>query len=915
MRLGLISPLRLLFLSILFVSAGYFNPAFSSNSVFVLNPESDWHLSKVDNSEKSNSLGYCSAFRKYTNNLMLTMAKNTEGNVSVAMDFRRDVLESDKDYLTVMSSGSITNKQTLKPASKRAFVIRGDKNIEIINHARTSEKLDISVGDNTYRFNVNKISGIIERIDNCIASLENKPADIAINDIKPKPKEQLNSPDTSIKQDISGDETFLSARNNQQSFDTVKTKDVLDVNQEIKSEHAPVAPPVTKQIFDNIPETSGSMADAGNKITSLKSEIIDLKRENEKLASSLAKARREYENSMNQVQGSPVISELQEKLDILERENNALKKSTNIPENQQANMSFNAQDNEKVKELEEQVVNLTESNFKLQSKLNDISSGSGENSRNVSATSEILAIQEENKALMTKLNQANDLISNLQMKINDSITQNNTEELEAQLRNALSEKRQLQSEIAEIERLRSKNNEYEKIMGDLNEQISILHDKNNLLQSDLTLANKAIDSIRADMVASNSTEKTSALQEKLNDTISEKNDLENALRQTSGKQAEIEKLYKDIEKLREDLFLARRENNLLREQINQTKEKSVSLGSSEKNSYEDKIASLNMRIRELEGENKTLYKSFERIADSEQNTQSYANSRSGRYDDYNSYASNNSSSKDSGGFGLISALKSIPKAIGETIYGDNEDTPSYEDDTVYATQLSSIAPGAGKLTKNPIQNETDNVLLGHSISPSSTGSPGIWKEALQDNNTTYGQNQNSTTRNIMFMSRNDIFALLNSAGININKNSISESDTISTPSLNAVKWTTANGFFGTAIQKAMKRGDDYQSMINNYINRAKSRCNGDFAYSASEANQPVYGIRNMTKYELACIGNTVDSSASVLFFDNNGIFTTISHETTTDNMSIIIELRDKLAQMVSSYTDSISSNTNSYYGR
>lgn len=105
----------------------------------------------------------------------------------------------------------------------------------------------------------------------------------------------------------------------------------------------------------------------------------------------------------------------------------------------------------------------------------------------------------------------------------------------------------------------------------------------------------------------------------------------------------------------------------------------------------------------------------------------------------------------------------------------------------------------------------------------------------------------------------------------------------------------AEGVYGWKTDKLMGRAEisaagDFAMKVDNFINKAKSQCQGDFA--AIPASQSA----NAANVEMACVAKAGSTSSSVAFFETDGSFVAVSHETTAENMELAMDARDQVAR-------------------
>ena len=122
-------------------------------------------------------------------------------------------------------------------------------------------------------------------------------------------------------------------------------------------------------------------------------------------------------------------------------------------------------------------------------------------------------------------------------------------------------------------------------------------------------------------------------------------------------------------------------------------------------------------------------------------------------------------------------------------------------------------------------------------------------------------------------------------------------DNISGPAFVAYSWD-ASGLFGSAEQKPMANAEQFQPMVNQYLDKTKSRCTGDFAVSPVPNMPPPSGIQ-VASYEIACIGPDGNgSSAALAFYGKDGLFTSVAHESGMDAMDMAMDARDRVLASV-----------------
>lgn len=141
----------------------------------------------------------------------------------------------------------------------------------------------------------------------------------------------------------------------------------------------------------------------------------------------------------------------------------------------------------------------------------------------------------------------------------------------------------------------------------------------------------------------------------------------------------------------------------------------------------------------------------------------------------------------------------------------------------------------------------------------------------------------------------DVGGLLSLAGVDTAGN-VERVDRFSDTSRVAYQWKSGNNVYGSAQQQPLVSMHEYEALVSKYITDTETRCTGDFAVVPSDSAMN-NGVR-VDRYEIACVGANVDSSASLVFFAQDNVFTVIAHEAPTDRMNMAMDLRDRVADKI-----------------
>lgn len=138
----------------------------------------------------------------------------------------------------------------------------------------------------------------------------------------------------------------------------------------------------------------------------------------------------------------------------------------------------------------------------------------------------------------------------------------------------------------------------------------------------------------------------------------------------------------------------------------------------------------------------------------------------------------------------------------------------------------------------------------------------------------------------------DVKTLLSQAGVKVTSDVTPVPNGASAGKV-SYRWKS-DGLFGTIEQKTMEGAGQYDRYVQDYIDKTKSRCKGQFAAVPGMVN--MNGGTRISSYEIACVDDKSGdgASASLAFYSQNGTFTTVAHEASSDSMDVAMDARDKI---------------------
>lgn len=113
--------------------------------------------------------------------------------------------------------------------------------------------------------------------------------------------------------------------------------------------------------------------------------------------------------------------------------------------------------------------------------------------------------------------------------------------------------------------------------------------------------------------------------------------------------------------------------------------------------------------------------------------------------------------------------------------------------------------------------------------------------------------------------------------------------------VSAYQWQGDN-VFGSAMQRPLETVGQFDVYVREYLEKTQSRCEGDFAITPTGSQET--GQTRIDSYDIACVGDNIDSAASLVFFNKEGVFTAMAHESSVAQMGIAMDMRDRLVDTI-----------------
>ncbi|HEX2639165.1 MAG TPA: hypothetical protein VHL50_01270, partial [Pyrinomonadaceae bacterium] len=145
----------------------------NASSEQLLQPDSDWAVSKIATSRQAGGGAYCALARRFNNDTVLTFARNAKDESSIAVDFQNDgALDRNTSYyVSIKPNTGPSRSFNVNPVSGRALVVRLGKDYAFYDALARAAQLDVKVAADSYSFTMSDFSTGQEQLNGCLADL------------------------------------------------------------------------------------------------------------------------------------------------------------------------------------------------------------------------------------------------------------------------------------------------------------------------------------------------------------------------------------------------------------------------------------------------------------------------------------------------------------------------------------------------------------------------------------------------------------------------------------------------------------------------------------------------------------------------------------------------------------------------
>lgn len=980
-------------------------PAYAAGAV---SPLGNWSVSKVD-MKQVGSAPYCALNRRFSNGSLVTFARNTNNEISLAMDFPKSTLKTGKTAQVTFDAGAGQRRDfETKPVSERGIVVRMGQDDAFFDAIGQSGQLTIKVDGNELTFAMPDIDTGAQDLSACLGPMTEPAAGELKSSLAPITEIREVAPARAEPIRIAQMEEL--SKQPVKPIDLTKASTVVSKQKDKDKEKQGEAAPLV---------ASASDSDMG---------LQSLKEENIRLKNALERERRAYEDKFAEL-GADTSSaaELQEKLRLLEVENKQLRtggQSGSVSAavdakaaapvcpavkpntDQTAAMTALKNENDRLKVeiatlesapkashkadpavpgLKDRIASLESENRALRSAAGPLQAGDTEGlKQNVATIARLKAVEAqfdglraERDRLAAEINSIRNAEGTTRVQIAsdnwdlETATKRFNEAereirrlgsaLEAERAKCTVEKKDLEfmlfdPKVAEKEQI----TRLIKLEEALNVAQNALNTRNNADQSKVSTLESRIRDLEGQIGSEGG--KLSAAESRARDleqqlaqtkltTGQQGKDLESRIALETQKATAAEARIRDLEqqlaqtKLTADQQAqaqigASSEKLALAEKQLKDLESRTTLEAQKASASETRVRDLEQqlaaaqgaadsRIRETQQQLTTAHAATEiRMRDLEQQlveAKAAANSNAtlaqANTDKAVAYQTQiNTLTQQLAGATADSARlqAALSEVQAQNAAGANDkvliDTLKKEiaslntqldnlqnEKSAMATQLSQITPAAGDATSpsrlsaapqtvvsnaNPVEVDRVSGIPAARASVPVTravvAAPAVMPVA------------SSATQSIRLMGKSEIEGLLKRAGVETSGGvqSIGGAAT----SRVAYRWQTS-GLFGTAEQKAMESPQQFDRFVQDYLDKTRSRCPGQFAAVPALLESTSAG--QIASYEIACVDNAGSgASAALIFTGRDQVFTTIAHEAAPESMDFAMDARDRLLSVM-----------------
>jgi len=215
-------------------------------------------------------------------------------------------------------------------------------------------------------------------------------------------------------------------------------------------------------------------------------------------------------------------------------------------------------------------------------------------------------------------------------------------------------------------------------------------------------------------------------------------------------------------------------------------------------------------------------------------------------------------------------------------------------DPVMVKRLHAIEAENKRLMKELAANKATKVRAKTATVTSTPVAQPIPKKSTVKKSETTDLPAVKTQRPMKILSGDLIRQLIGQASISL-KGNISRIQKLSQSDFAAFRWDTGV-VYGNAEQKRANGAETFDQFVKAYVQKTSQRCQGTFDQTSSIVRAAI----TARSVDVACIDNNASSghTASIVLFENSGMFYAIAHEGSVQKFQIAMDMRDRVINSI-----------------
>ncbi len=460
-----------------------------------LAPSSQWAVSKVDQQAVDH---YCALARRFNQNIIFTLAKNEQSEMSFALDFQRPAFKANEEFRVILDPGAGQQRSyDVNPVSNKAFVVRLGSDPSFMSALETTGFMRTEIAGRSYNFNLSDIAAGDNQLNVCVASLIQPAAGggTGVNmgaGALPPFSENAAAPVYNVRSAAPAGSLLPDDNSFGQEIETLKNEiaalKAQSSQQAIVQKQANVS---DKNVLKDLEQVQSALAAMQKENTSL-IQKLDMARKAASVreAQNISyQAQQSHSDAVESdfIQSKAAISKLEGEIAALARENEKLKTLVDSQKTNRDDVSNQAQN---------LIQTLSAENARLQTAMDDAFSSEKEALKDLQA--KLRAKEAENLALLKQtanIDDAPSVQSMTELQSNIATLRRESETLRAQVSEVQARYQGGQSDLnLKIDALETENQRLKieaqamtsNASADLSDQINALKTKNNILETRLS---------------------------------------------------------------------------------------------------------------------------------------------------------------------------------------------------------------------------------------------------------------------------------------------------------------------------------------------------------------------------------------------------------------------------------------------